>query len=150
MWCACRGSAKTHHTTDEAALKQLAPLHPLPALVLEYRRMQNILNKWVEPDWVKQTAAAHAGASPTHAQREHTHTHSRTKSNSMTHGMPCQATGSSLPGGRELVLQEQDRALQRHACMTQAAVASAQVAKQVAAHSLMKTQYDDLHVELSA
>lgn len=59
---ACRGSAKTHLTTDEAALKQLAPLHPLPGLVLEYRCMQNILNKWVEPDWVKQTAAANTGA----------------------------------------------------------------------------------------
>lgn len=73
---ACRGSAKTHHTTDEAALKQLAPLHPLPALVLEYRCMQNILNKWVEPAWVKQTAAAQSGAAPTHAEScvcQHTH-----------------------------------------------------------------------------
>ena len=70
---ACRGSAKTHHTTDEAALKQLASLHPLPALVLEYRCMQNILNKWVEPDWVKHTAAAHTGANPTHAQHERLH-----------------------------------------------------------------------------
>lgn len=32
-----RGAAKTHRTTDEAALKQLAALHPLPALVMEHR-----------------------------------------------------------------------------------------------------------------
>ena len=57
----CRGSAKAHHTTDEAALKQLSALHPLPGLVLGYRCMQNILNKWIEPQWVKQTAAASIG-----------------------------------------------------------------------------------------
>lgn len=67
---ACRGCAKTHHTTDEAALKQLASLHPLPALVLEFRCMQNILNKWVEPDWVKQIVAANTGTTLSHAQQE--------------------------------------------------------------------------------
>ena len=32
-----RGAAKKHAPTDESALKQLVPLHELPALVLEHR-----------------------------------------------------------------------------------------------------------------
>jgi len=59
--CKCRGSAKTHHPTDEVALKQLTGLHPLPALILEYRCMHNILTKWIQPSWVHQIAAASAG-----------------------------------------------------------------------------------------
>lgn len=58
---ACRGCAKTHHPTDEVALKQLTASHPLPALILEYRCMHNFLTKWVEPSWVQQAAAASAG-----------------------------------------------------------------------------------------
>lgn len=85
----CRGCAKTHFTTDEAALKQLASLHPLPGLVLEFRCMQNILNKWVEPDWVKQTAAANTGTTPNHAHRENSN---RTVSTAATIAQKCQAS----------------------------------------------------------
>ena len=60
---ACRGGAKTHHPTDEVALKQLTASHPLPALILEYRCMHNLLTKWVEPSWVQHTAAGSAGLS---------------------------------------------------------------------------------------
>ncbi|KAA6418852.1 MAG: DNA polymerase I [Trebouxia sp. A1-2] len=56
-----RGSARTHHPTDEVVLKQLTGLHPLPALILEYRCMHNILTKWIQPPWVQQIAAFSAG-----------------------------------------------------------------------------------------
>ncbi|DBA78569.1 TPA: hypothetical protein ACH3X1_008502 [Trebouxia sp. C0004] len=61
QWCKCRGSARTHHPTDEVALKQLTGLHPLPPLILEYRCMHNIFTKWIQPPWVHQMAAASAG-----------------------------------------------------------------------------------------
>ncbi|KAG2429354.1 hypothetical protein HXX76_011120 [Chlamydomonas incerta] len=46
------GRARTHLPTDEAALKHLAPLHPLPGLVLQYRALQNVRTKWLQPDWL--------------------------------------------------------------------------------------------------
>ncbi|GLI65686.1 hypothetical protein VaNZ11_009293 [Volvox africanus] len=46
------GRLRTHHSTDEAALKQISHLHPLPALVLQYRSLQNVLSKWLEPEWL--------------------------------------------------------------------------------------------------
>ncbi|KXZ47865.1 hypothetical protein GPECTOR_32g478 [Gonium pectorale] len=46
------GRPRTHLTTDEAALKQIAHLHPLPGLVLQYRSLQNVLSKWLEPEWL--------------------------------------------------------------------------------------------------
>ncbi|GIL92040.1 hypothetical protein Vretifemale_19535, partial [Volvox reticuliferus] len=46
------GRLRTHHSTDEAALRQISHLHPLPALVLQYRALQNVLSKWLEPEWL--------------------------------------------------------------------------------------------------
>ncbi|GLC33311.1 hypothetical protein PLESTM_000047400 [Pleodorina starrii] len=46
------GRTRTHHSTDEAALKQIKHLHPLPAIVLQYRALQNVLSKWLEPEWL--------------------------------------------------------------------------------------------------
>ncbi|KAK9804751.1 hypothetical protein WJX72_003400 [[Myrmecia] bisecta] len=44
---------KTHHSTDEASLKQLVPLHALPALILEYRQLQNAVTKAVDLQWTR-------------------------------------------------------------------------------------------------
>ena len=57
-----RGAAKTHAPTDEAALKALAPRHPLPALALEHRCLVNFRSKWLDAPWVRAAAAAEAAA----------------------------------------------------------------------------------------
>ncbi|PNW81729.1 hypothetical protein CHLRE_06g257800v5 [Chlamydomonas reinhardtii] len=55
------GRARTHLPTDEAALKHLAPLHPLPGLVLQYRALQNVRTKWLQPDWLPLLVARSGG-----------------------------------------------------------------------------------------
>ncbi|KAG2490280.1 hypothetical protein HYH03_011232 [Edaphochlamys debaryana] len=47
-----QGRTRTHATTDEATLKALTRHHPLPGLVLQYRSLQNVLSKWLAPDWL--------------------------------------------------------------------------------------------------
>jgi len=50
-------TANRHAPTDENTLKALTAHHPLPAIVLEYRQLQNLLSKWVDADWVRQAAS---------------------------------------------------------------------------------------------
>ena len=44
---------RTHLSTSVATLKQLKHLHPLPAIVLEARKLQNFCSKYLEPGWVR-------------------------------------------------------------------------------------------------
>ena len=57
-----RAAAKTHQPTDEAALVQLAPLSPLPALVLQFRALQNFVSKWVNAEWARAASGGHGSA----------------------------------------------------------------------------------------
>ncbi|KAI8467833.1 MAG: hypothetical protein J3K34DRAFT_460173 [Monoraphidium minutum] len=57
-----RGAAKTHAPTDEAALRELAPLHELPGLVIENRALINLCSKWLDAGWVRAAAAEAAAA----------------------------------------------------------------------------------------
>ena len=63
---------------------------------------------------------------------------------SVTHVMPCKASGSSLLAERtSCILQEQDRAAQHHACVTQrpclTLLMQAHQARWLAAHTLIET-----------
>ena len=44
-----RGKAKSQHSTSKDVLEKLKKLHPLPGVILEWRRITNALTKVVFP-----------------------------------------------------------------------------------------------------
>ena len=47
--CDMRGKQKTFYSTNKEILAKIQKLHPLPILILEYRRLQGLLSKCVTP-----------------------------------------------------------------------------------------------------
>eukprot|EP00899_Mesostigma_viride_P007280 jgi/Mesvir1/16553/Mv10094-RA.1 len=62
-----RKAATTHATTNETALQQLVGVHPLPALVLEYRNIAKLKSTWVDA-LVGHTRRDRAGQARVHSR----------------------------------------------------------------------------------
>jgi len=52
---------KTGPSTDQEVLEQLAPMHPLPKVLLEYRNLSKLKNTYLEklPQWIAQDGRIH-------------------------------------------------------------------------------------------
>lgn len=45
---AAKSKTKRHHTTEEETLQALTHLHPLPGIIIEYRKAQKLLSSFVQ------------------------------------------------------------------------------------------------------